>query len=48
MVAELSMGSSASSLAALSAIQPAVQAHFSISHSASTMGLPISAVSNAA
>jgi hypothetical protein len=37
-------GSSASSRAALSAIQPAVHAHFSISPSASTIGLPISAV----
>src|SRR4029077_5732512 len=46
--AVLSAGSSARSRAALSAIQPAVQAHFSTSPSASTMGLPISEVSRAA
>src|ERR1700686_5385521 len=42
------MISSASSPAALSAIQAAVHAHFSTSASASTMGLPISEVSRAA
>jgi hypothetical protein len=47
-VAVLSTGSSASRRSPFSAIQLAVQAHFSISASASTIGLPISEVSRAA